>query len=67
MPRTITAAEWIEVAVRMQRRANLADFLGRHRESRSYTHRRDYAAKKAKELGATDVWKPISAAVERIV
>lgn len=54
----MSARDFIEAAIRCQRLADLAHSLGRHRESRSYVRRRDYCARKAKELGG-DPWTAI--------
>lgn len=59
--------DWVDIAVRMQRRANVAALLGRHREQRNYCGRRDYAAKKAIDAGEKNVWKAISKEAGRII
>jgi hypothetical protein len=58
----MTAADWTELAVLMQTRADLELAVGDTRLAQGYRRRRDYAARKAQELGAKP-WGEISDAV----
>lgn len=58
----MTARDWTELAVRMQRRADLEQAAGDSHMAIAYCRRRDYAARKAQELGAKP-WGAVSDAV----